>query len=92
MFPFYGNIIFSELSFKRKCKKAASFRKCVILRKYEIFVYDSCQVMDANVLYVFLLSDDTRIDEDEYLSSLKAGAELIVCIWEHIEKLLIYFE
>ena len=42
MFPFYGNIIFSELSFKRKCKKAASFRKCVFLRKYEIFVYDSC--------------------------------------------------
>ena len=25
MFPFHGNIIFSELSFKRKCKKAASF-------------------------------------------------------------------
>ena len=42
MFPFQGNIIFSELSFKRKCKKAASFRKCVFLRKYEIFVYDSC--------------------------------------------------
>ena len=38
MFPFHGNIIFSELSFKRKCKKAASFRKCVFLRKYEIFV------------------------------------------------------
>ena len=41
MFPFHGNIIFSELSFKRKFKKAASFRKCVFLRKYEIFVYDS---------------------------------------------------
>ena len=42
MFPFHGNIIFSKLSFKRKCKKAASFRKCVFLGKYEIFVYDSC--------------------------------------------------
>ena len=41
MFPSYGNIIFSELSFKRKCKKAVSFRKCVFLRKYEIFIYDS---------------------------------------------------
>ena len=40
----------------------------------------ACQVMDATGLYVFLLSDDTRIDEDEYLSSLKAGTELIVCI------------
>ena len=41
MFPFHGNIIFSELSFKRKFKKAASFGKCVFLRKYEIFVYES---------------------------------------------------
>ena len=29
MFPFHRNIIFSELSLKRKYKKAASFRKCV---------------------------------------------------------------
>ena len=28
--------IFSELSFKRKCKKAASFRRCVFLRKYDV--------------------------------------------------------
>ena len=41
MFPFNRNIIFSELSFKRKCKKAASFRKCVFLLKYEIFLYNS---------------------------------------------------
>ena len=27
MFPLYRNFIFSELSFKRKCKKAASFRR-----------------------------------------------------------------
>ena len=29
LFPFHGNIIFSYVSFKQKCKKAASFRKCV---------------------------------------------------------------
>ena len=34
--------MFSELSFKRKCKKAASFSKYLFLRKYEILVYDSC--------------------------------------------------
>ena len=39
MFPFHGNIF--SASFKRKCKKTASFRKCVYLRKYEIFVYDT---------------------------------------------------
>ena len=38
-FPFHGNIIFSGLSFKRKYKKAASFRKCAFCQKYEIFVY-----------------------------------------------------
>ena len=41
-FPFHGNIIFSEFSFRRKCNKAASFPKFVFLSKYEIFVYDSC--------------------------------------------------
>ena len=39
MFPFHGNI-FSELSFTRKCEKTASFRKCIFLRTYEIFLYD----------------------------------------------------
>ena len=36
MFPFYGNIIFSELSFKRKCKKAAFFRNayCCVNMKF----------------------------------------------------------
>ena len=38
MFPFHENILFSELSFKQKCTKAASFRKWVFLHKYEIFV------------------------------------------------------
>ena len=37
MFPFHRNIIFSELSFERNCKKAASCRKCIFLREYEIF-------------------------------------------------------
>ena len=42
MFPFHGYITFSELSFKPICKKAGSFGKGEFLRKYEIFVYDSC--------------------------------------------------
>ena len=42
IFSFHENIIFSELFFKQKCEKAASFHKCVFLLKYEIFVYDSC--------------------------------------------------
>ena len=42
IFSFHKNIIFSELFFKQKCEKAASFHKCAFLLKYEIFVYDSC--------------------------------------------------
>ena len=41
---------------------------------------------------MFFLSDGTRIDEGEYLSSLEDGTELIVCTEEQIQKLSIYFE
>ena len=48
--------------------------------------------MKANRLHLFLLSDSTQIDEDEYLSSLEDESELIVCTEEQIQKLSIYFE
>ena len=40
----------------------------------------------------FLLPDGTRIDEDEYLSSLENDTKLIICTEEQIQKLSIYFE
>ena len=46
----------------------------------------------ADNLRLFLLSDGTLIDNNEYLSSLGNGTELIVCMEEQIQKLLIYFE
>ena len=33
---------------------------------------------------MFLLSDSTQIDDNEYLSSLENGTELIVCTEEQI--------
>ena len=50
------------------------------------------EIIEADNLHLFLLSDGTRIDDNEYLSSLKNGTELIVCLEEQIQKLLIYFE
>ena len=50
------------------------------------------EIIEVDRLHLFLLSDGTRIDENEYLSSLENGAELIVCTEEQIQKLLIYFE
>ena len=49
-------------------------------------------MMKADRLHLFLLSDSTRIDEDEYLSSLGDGTELIVSTEEQIQKCSIYFE
>ena len=50
------------------------------------------QIIKADRLHLFLLSDGTRIDDNEYLESLENGTELIVCTEEQIQKLSIYFE
>ena len=50
------------------------------------------EIIEADRLHLFLLSDGTRTDDNEYLSSLENGTELIVCTEEQIQKLLIYFE
>ena len=42
------------------------------------------QITEADRLHLFMLSDVTRIDEHEYLSSLENGTELIVCREEQI--------
>ena len=50
------------------------------------------QITEADRLHLFLLSDGTRIDEDEYLSSPENGTELIVCTEEQIQKLSVCFK
>ena len=50
------------------------------------------EIIKGDNLHLFLLSDGTRIDDNEYLESLENGTELIVCTEEQIQKLLIYFE
>ena len=50
------------------------------------------EIIKADRLHLFLLSDGTRIYEDEYLSSLEDGTELIICTEEQIQKLTIHFE
>ena len=50
------------------------------------------EIIKADRPHLFLLSDGTRIDDNEYLSSLENGTKLIVCTEEQIQKLLIYFE
>ena len=50
------------------------------------------EILEADRLHLFLLSDGTRIDDNEYLESLENSRELIVCTEEQIQTLLIYFE
>ena len=50
------------------------------------------QVIKADNLPLFLLSEGTPIDDNEYLESVENGTELIVCIEEQIQNLSIYFE
>ena len=50
------------------------------------------EIIEADRLHLFLLSDGTRIDDNEYLESLENGTELIVCTEEQIQKLSNYFE
>ena len=50
------------------------------------------EIIKADRLHLFLLSDDTLTDDNEYLESLENGTELIICTEEQIQKLSIYFE
>ena len=50
------------------------------------------EIIKADRPHLFLLSDGTRIDDNEYLESLENDTELIVCTEVQIQKLLIYFE
>ena len=47
------------------------------------------EIIEANRLHLFLLSDGTRIDDNEYLESLENSTELTACAED---KLLVYFE
>ena len=50
------------------------------------------EIIKADRLHLLLLSDGTRIDDNEYLSILENGTELIVCTEEQIQKLLVYVD
>ena len=52
----------------------------------------SSEIIEADRLHLFLFSDGTQIDDNEYLESLENGTELIVCTEEQIQKLSIYFK
>ena len=56
------------------------------------FFHLASEIIKADRFHLFLLSNGTRIDDNEYLECLENGTELIVCTVEQIQKLSIYFE
>ena len=48
--------------------------------------------IESDKLHLFLLSDGTRIDDNEYLESLETTTELIICTEEQLQKLSINFD
>ena len=62
------------------------------MKNIEHLFYLASEIIESDKLHLFLLSDGTQIDDNEYLESLENGTELIVSTEEQIQKLLIYFE
>ena len=64
----------------------------IAVKNINLLFHLASEIIEFDRLHLFLLSGSTWIDEDEYLSSLEDGKELIVCTEEQIQKLSIYFE
>ena len=50
------------------------------------------EILESDKIHLFLLSDGTLIEDNEYLKSLETATGLIVCTEEQIQKLSIYFD
>ena len=64
----------------------------IVMENISHLFHLTSQIIEADRFHLFLLSGSTRIDEDEYLSSLENGTELTVFTEEQIQKLLVYVE
>ena len=74
------------------CDKNHIERIPVAVKNIDHLFRMASEMIEADSLHLFLLSDGTRIDDNEYLESLENVTELIVCTEKQIQKLLIYFE
>ena len=68
------------------CDKNHVERTPIALKNINHLFHLASQIVDAPRFHLFLLSDGTRIDDNEYLSSLENGTKLIVGAEEQIQK------
>ena len=62
------------------------------MKNIDLLFRMASEIIESDKLHLFLLSDGSRIDENQYLESLEIATELIVCTEEQFQKLSIYFE
>ena len=63
----------------------------IAVKNIDHFLSMASEMIEADNLQLFLLSDGTRIEDNKYLSSLGNGTELIVSTEEQIQKFSIHF-
>ena len=64
----------------------------VVVKNIDQFFNLATEIIEADRFYLLLLSDGTRIHDNDYLKSLEKGTELIVCAGEQVRKLSVYFD
>ena len=75
------------------CDENHHIEKIAVAVKDIVYLFNMASAkIEADNLHLFLLSDGTGIDDNEYLERLENGTELIICTEEQIHKLLIFFE
>ena len=67
-------------------------RTPVAVKNIDILFNLASEIIKIDKLHIFLLSDGTRIEDNECLGSLENGTGLIICTEEQMQKLSIYFE
>ena len=74
------------------CDKSHIERILIAVKDIDHLFNLAGEIIKADSLHLFLLSDCTRIDDNKYLESLENGTELIVSTEEQIKKIWTYFE
>ena len=75
------------------CDENHHIEKIPVAVKDIVYLFNMASAkIEADNLHLFLLSDGTGIDDNEYLERLENATELIICTEEQIHKLLIFFE
>ena len=70
------------------CDKNHIERIPVAVKNMDHLFNMASEISEADRLHLFLLSDGTWIDDNEYLSSLENGTKLIVYTEEQIHKIV----